>query len=494
MEIERRQIGLHSDMSAISHFAKHSLPSNKAKPNQVFRIQPMNRQLGLCTLLLSVFLLTIGCQPNADSGNSRDKQQPATPAVSSVPLRVLSSASDRFNQRLENAWRSVSDQPLKIETVAAADLPSKVTQSDVVIFQNQEMGELQKSPLLSSIPLSLLDSPALAEKTLLTSLVNDTMRWSDERVALPLGTIVPALCATLELAEANTENWENYDQTIQNLAVGESAEPLADGWAGFSFLYRASSLTGGTWLFDRQSFSPVLNSPPYLRALQQLVEARKRYPTDRLTPEQIWSRLNAGELKLAIGWPAGQIEDGSASAGIRIEPMPYGKEVYLDSWQARSSTPVVSFASSRGLVVALSASCRQSSAARSLMSWMVSADGINALRGSDNGVLPIRREILEAEDSDRVFTTTSNDPLQASFDAHLVRNLGTAQIRPSLRIPAASQYMEILDRQVIAACEGEITSEDALQQVVTQWEQLTEKLGRREQANAWRQAQGMRER
>lgn len=447
---------------------------------------------GFCGLLLAAFLITIGCQPKADSESAKDKQHSATPTVSSVPLRVLSSASDEFNQRLENAWKSVSEQPLKIEAVAPGDLASKVAQSDVVLFQNQEMGELQTSPLLNSLPLTLLESPAIAEQTLLNALVNDTMRWSDERVALPLGTIVPALCATLELAEENIENWEDYNNAIQKLAEGDSAEPLADGWAGFSFLYRASPLTGGTWLFDRQSFTPVLTSPPYVLALQQLVEARKHYPAERLTPEEIWSRLNSGRLKLAIGWPVGQVDDRSASAGIRIEPLPYGKEVYLDAWQTRSSTPVVSFASPRGLVVALSASCRQSSAARSLMSWIVSADGNSALRGTENGALPIRREKLTTDDSDSQVSMTSSDPLQASYDAYLVQQLGTEQFRPSLRIPAASQYMEILDRQVIAACAGEITCEDALQQVVAEWEQLTDKLGRREQVNAWRKAQGMR--
>jgi ABC-type glycerol-3-phosphate transport system substrate-binding protein len=436
-------------------------------------------------------------------------------------LRIRSAASAEFNRRLQTAWQAVSEQPLELIAMSDEDwqllrnnstngLPADRTsqtdskkpagldkQTDLFLFTNQQMGILQQAQALAPLPDKLWESSQEKHGKLLTALANDTSRWGSERFALPLGTSVPALWARDDTAVRACDTWDQYQEALDELGPGKGAEPLAEGWAAMTFLYRAATMAGGTWLFDRQTMQPVITAAPYQRALEQLVRARKSYSDELLTPAEILTQLQAGNLSLAVTWPTPIPPSHSDTGQLAIQPLPQSSQVFVEDWQDGTGFPSLPMVSDQGLVIALSRGCRQSGIARNFLNWLVSQEGWLALSYIFGEVFPIRNATdSQATPSSNTTAASSQGSLASArgYNAYVERVLGKPQVRPTLRIPGAEQYMQVLDVQVRAAIAGERTPADALQLVHQGWEQITEQLGRKAQANSWRLAQGMRER
>lgn len=480
----------------------------------------MLNRFSLYGILLGILVLQVaaGCNSQPDKSASTE---PAAPAVtSSTPLRIRSAASPDFNRRLLVAWQAVSEQPLELIAITdedwrllsnngsneqPADTSQPVSekpsglekQTDLFLFANQQMGILQKAHALAPLPETLWESSQEKHGKLLTALANDTSRWGSERFALPLGTSVPALWARDDISVKACDTWDQYQAALDELGPGKAAEPLAEGWAAMTFLYRAATSTGGTWLFDRQTMEPVITAAPYQRALEQLVAARKSYNAELLTPAEILTQLQTGNLSIGIAWPTPNPPSQIDTSELAIQPLPQSSQVYVEDWQDAASFPSLPMVSDQGLVVALSKGCRQSGIAKNFLNWLISQEGWQSLSDSVGEVFPIRSAV-DSQSSASSNTTAPNSHGSSTSDrgynAYVEKVFSKPQVRPTLRIPGAERYMQVLDLHIRAAVAGERTPADALQAVHEGWEKITEQLGRKAQANAWRMAQGMRER
>lgn len=427
-----------------------------------------------------------------DFGSSEVEQattEVAPTAASTVPLRITSTATAEFNQRVQMAWSAVSEQPLEITSASDDTLVDEAERTDVVLFRTSEMGDLQAADLLTPLAEKFLESEPVAADSFLAGLVNGSMRWGDETYALPLGTALPAVWGTAETDADESLTWKDFSERVRAVPEGQAAEPLAEGWAAIALLHRASTQTSATWLFERNTLKPVLQSPPYVRALEQLVADRERYPQALLTPEEVWSRLHAGELQIAIGWPTGG-ELGTAAA-VRMLPYPTAEEVFIDQWKPAELAPRPPFVSPRGLLVAVAASCRQTAAARTFMTWLTGREGHAAVRSASSNLAANRTAVLPDEAGGLAVAPEGN-LARGSYDKYVIETLGDGQVRPSLRLPGADEYLAALDAQVVRALAGEATPEEALEAASEEWEAITERLGRQKQLRAWMQAQGLR--
>jgi ABC-type glycerol-3-phosphate transport system substrate-binding protein len=454
--------------------------------------------------LVVLLTMVVGC----DRSNQPVDEQTVEVPTSTVPLRVVSAASEGLNRRIEMAWRAVSDQPIEIIATTNGNaqteeggtaLSDAAPRADVIIFQNQSMGDLQADGALVPLPDVVLQSDAVDTESLLPALVGDLLTWGDQVYAIPLGSVRPALWHDAEMDVPDSIDWDQYADLVRQTEAGKAAEPLADGWAAVSFLWRAVTLTRETWLFDRQTFQPVIDSPPYVLALEQLVEASQSYPSQPMSPDEIWVGLQQGSLRIALAWPeipgnTDPLQDSGAEQSLAMVPYPSASQVYLDGWNPSDGRTDSILLAPTGLSVGIAASCRQTAASRSFLTWLVSREGHGSLRGGTWGLGPNRVQI----DSDA--TPTSNlgliktDQERAGFDAYLIQSLSTTAVRPTVRIPNASQYMEELDKRVLAAIAGDLTPQEALTETARAWDAITQRVGRRKQTNAWRQAQGMRRR
>ena len=60
-----------------------------------------------------------------------------------------------------------------------------------------------------------------------------------------------------------------------------------------------------------------------------------------------------------------------------------------------------------------------------------------------------------------------------------------------LRITGAAEYFDALDTQLARAVAGEVTSQQALDEVAKQWNAITDRLGRDQQMKLYRQMLGL---
>lgn len=467
-------------------------PRSLLKPKVRRRVVPTISRMLRWPLIWLVAIGVAGCRSDVpESGTTDEREEQAARTVSHVPLRVVSTAAPQFNDQLQLVWEAYSEQPIEITPAASDSLRSAARQADVVLFRNAEMGELQARDLLTPLPVPFLQSAAVNADTFLAGLSRGSMKWGDTSYALPLGTALPVVWVATDVDAPESLTWQQYSDLTASVAAGEAAEPLAEGWAAVAFLSRAASLTGGAWLFDRNTMRPVIEDPPYIRALEQMVADRQRYPKSLLTPEEVWQRLTAGELRVAIGWPASSGAVESPAGTVRMLPYPVGEEIYIDLWEIAGAAPRPVALSSRGLLAAIAASCRQTSAARDFIAWIASGEGRAAFRGAMSAAGPSRVEAF-AEDGGGLPLASHSDPAIAAYDDYVRERMSEGYVRAALRLPAAAGYWEALDRGVLAALDGEATPGAALESVAEAWEAITERMGRKQQINQWRQAQGLR--
>jgi multiple sugar transport system substrate-binding protein len=68
---------------------------------------------------------------------------------------------------------------------------------------------------------------------------------------------------------------------------------------------------------------------------------------------------------------------------------------------------------------------------------------------------------------------------------------GNAVQLPYLRIPGTFEYWTALDVNLSQAATGQITAEDALQATFDEWQSITDRLGREEQLQSYRESLGL---
>lgn len=460
---------------------------------------------GMAFLPLLLVGVTAGCKNSSETSESSVSTDLK---ISPVALRIVSAGGKNFDQRLETAWRSVSEQPIEITSVAPEQLMAAGKKADIIVFPNQFMGDLQIASALLPIPETVLSEDGLDVESILPALSTDFLPWGTDVYSVPLGGVYPAVWYADGVQLPAQPSWDDYSKAIAMLEKGQAAEPLADGWAAVSFLMRSATLTREMWLFDRQSMTPQIASEPYVKALQQLMDARQTYPDQLLSPQAVWKDLTSGTLKVAVAWPTidiaqqqGEESDAATTdAGpetlLTISNYPLSQRVYLGGWVPGDGQPLPPMLPPHGLSVGIAQSCRQTQVARAFLSWLASREGHANVRSLQNILTPhrLKPDLAENEDGLGAFNGTVNDVNYSMYDEYIVKKLSDPAVRPTLRIPGAARYLEALNEEVLAALEGTKSAAEALESAAKKWDQLTDELGRRSQINAWRQSQGMRER
>lgn len=74
----------------------------------------------------------------------------------------------------------------------------------------------------------------------------------------------------------------------------------------------------------------------------------------------------------------------------------------------------------------------------------------------------------------------------------LSRHLANPVTLPSLQLIQGERYYAALDRQVGLAISGAMKPAEALEKVCSEWNRLTDEIGREDQVRAWKRANGLR--
>ncbi len=377
-------------------------------------------------------------------------------------------------ETITRAWEAVTDQPLGIsmipldrsepEGVAAAVLAA-AGQTDVLILPLGILAEAIRKELVVPLSSPEFDAADEAIGEIVSAARNGAARYAGELYSIPLGTTQPFLLSSEEV-ESAVDSWQAYDRLVEQWE-GLAAEPTAPGWAGAMFLWRSAAERN--WLFSRDSLEPLVQSEPYVRSLEQMVQTCSRYQAKNQTPQQVWEGVASSKLRGGIGFPELRSElDGI----VMINELPGttdASRVLLDPFSP---------------VIALASSCRQSAVAKRFMIWISGGEGSQSVRRQIRGMTDTRLEVT----SDSGSTATS----PSEYDLRLLQRLSSPVTMPTLQLLDGAEYYSVLDRQVIRALDGEISPTEALAEVADRWQSITERVGADQQQRMWRRAQGMR--
>ena len=461
---------------------------------------------------------------------------PVAPPRSDVPLRVLLWGTPATAQAIRTAWGGVSNQPLAIETFSPLVTPADgadlvgdkgfaeraaeaLTRNDLAVIPCGLVGELSQRSSIVSLAPDLLATLAEAGPWL-DAIEVALVNWAGKPVGVPLGSPQPALMIAEEFSAAGVSpespptTWDGYIAAAKELgksATGDFpkvAEPLAGGDAAKSFLWRAIDAGPKVWLFDRETFEPVLESEAYVRALETMRACAESYGGKRLTAGEVWAGVADGRLAMAIGWPAltadveafpslGQVWVGSPPRGV-------GEAASTDTPSAPSVANWPILTDPEAPLGVISGSCRQTAAAKRFLGWLAGGDGSELVRGALPGMTVCRKDTDggPASGASSAPFAAPAGPSPAGrqggsaagplYDNYLKMRLRSSQVRPTLRLLGYDRYLAALDRAVIDCLDGKVTAAEGLAQASAAWKELTKGYGREEQAKVWRYSQGLR--
>lgn len=419
--------------------------------------------------------LTVGAAlaTSAGLGCRRSTEPEPQPTVQSseVPLRVLLCGSESDVEAITLGWAAVDPQPLDPTLLAVdrssvtgllARIAAAAERSDVIIAPVMAVAELHAMSGLTAISDEESQRSEEQGGPFLPALWNGAARFAGKTWSYPLGSPLPALISSEPIDRQST--WADYHRWVASLQ-GAVAEPLADGWAGSMFLWRAVSSVESSWLFTREGLVPQIDSEPYQQALTQMRQTADLYQGQRRDPQQIWGELTAGTLRGGLGFAYG---DQAAEIDLSFEDPPSGEltRVLLDPF-----TPVAY----------LSSNCRQTAASKRLMRWLSGGEGSERVRQQIPGMSVTRTGI----------GTVGSVNEMSRYERWLQQRLDTPNTLPTLLLRAADDYYAELDRQVIRCLEGEVDPGQALGETKAAWSEIARRVGIKKQERAWRQAQGM---
>ena len=260
-----------SDPHSLHSVGLHSLGQRRELPRREF----LGQVAKTLTAGSIAGTLIAGC------GSERKEAVDAPTASSTVPLRVAMLGSGLDAETIRRAWSAVSDQPIEVlttesdrtEPIDASSFLDSAKRADVIIYPMATVGEAVSREIVIDFSDSDLDSIQASAGSLLVALRNAT-RFAGKVNAIPLGAQLPALLSTV--ATKPLADWAQYDQWVNDDLDGKAAEPLAAGWAGAMFLWRAATQPLGKWLFGSVYLDPVIAEEYYADVLRQIQQTAYR--------------------------------------------------------------------------------------------------------------------------------------------------------------------------------------------------------------------------
>src|SRR5881275_1729614 len=147
-------------------------------------------------------------------------------------------------------------------------------------------------------------------------------------------------------------DWTEYQRVAERLsdrsALGDLAPPAGQPWrptfepllgpaGGQLLLARAAAYAMHreqvSPLFRFDNMTPLIDQPPYVRALEELVAAAKAggYSEGRLNPAEVFAEIRAGHCAMALTWPVNEVaahQAAESEAKLLFAPLPGSSQAY----------------------------------------------------------------------------------------------------------------------------------------------------------------------
>jgi hypothetical protein len=417
--------------------------------------------------LALICVILWGCGPGKEPAPLEPPKAIPKAAVKLTVLVIDDAELAQGIKLLAGEWSERSGGGLVVTEMMLGELlAAEQPVADVIVYPSRQLGELVSRNWLRAVRPSVLADPDLAWGDFFTAIRDQVVRFGGEVFALPLGDAPLILSWHGFSPEKSATTWEQLAES----PVGIKQSQLPPFPLTREFIARALAVTSpadrGTLFFDPQTMDARLTTPQLVRALEWLLASSKNPVT---------SSVNV-ELPRDV--------DNS-----RLSPLLAANEVYttsLDRWeQAENESPPVALGFA-GRLVSVTSSSRNAASAFKLIPWLTSGGTGNNLSQRSQHTLWCRASQMSKAAS--WFTEKPDDDRTRWLSQQLSQ--GDVYLLP--RIPGIDRYLAELETGLAKAMTDQKAGR-TLAVVESQWNALTDELGRDLQRRTFNRHLGLAE-
>ena len=457
------------------------------------------------------------CRPKAPREPLTEEPQKPKP-----PLKLMVINDESLAEQIERLWKSRGDRTLDVERVTAAEIADrKRLAADLIVFPSNLLVSLAEKKLIESWSRGggsreseTADADVFSMQRLREPL------WGPKVNAVSFGS--PQFVLYLrndhlqKIRRSPPNTWSEYLEVIDELveengndtAANTSfavAEPLAAGWASRVFLAHAAPYVRHrsqfSDVFDYSTLKPLIDGPPFERALKELVLAAKHAPPEvtEATPEVVKKWFYEGRVAIAWSWPtksfdiAREVPKPIDTDLVEFAELPGATEAFLaerGAWEKREKTESVHVPLSgiAGRMGAVARGTRDRLGATDALRWLTGAEFSVAVSSASSAVTCYRA----SHKADPAWMDVGLPlPAAQSYGEIVETTQGRAQSMSLLCVPGSDRYLDVLDQAVRRAVIEQSDPLSELKNVAKQWEEITESIGRDSQLAAYRRSLGL---
>ena len=480
----------------------------------------------LLAITICVFVLSPGCKPSStneleQADDTVVEQQPIG------PIKLAVAGDEALTQDIERLWRTTQSNDLTVTQLDGSEfsvdsIPSDI---DVVIYPTLYKANLATGEFVQAISDKSWDDPDFNSREFLEAERGEKTKWAGKVVAASLGEPRPVLMFRRDVFEQHQlkvpTTWSEFDElakqirqlreTASNddqtqLAVLQLGDVSSTSQAGLAvsiekmLMIRAANylVAKGQFstFFDSRTMEPMVNTPPFQRALQELVDSASF--TEFATPRTATEKILNGECCLAITWPSaawGLDEskfESTIADSIEIAPLP-GSDVNYnftkEIWERKTDSSPVVVDGISGYLVSCSNNARRRGDAERFVTWLTSKQTLTQLNSVSPFVSMSRASHL-GQPQRWATSSFSQESLNSFADA--IASYNGSGLRCSwLPVNQAERYEQSMHEAVQAAIAGDVSSDAALSSLANEWNAITDELDRESQRLSYRKAIGL---
>ncbi len=480
----------------------------------------MNRRARICVRLVSlaVFLPLVFCV-----GCSVKEQAEREPAAERIPppISVVFVDFPGVAEKVARQWSAQRNSTVTAIEISTAELFANnydaICGNDIIVYPGNLMGSLVADDVIAVLPNEVWESTEFENRSLLRHGRTTLARFGRERWAVPIANPQFLMMARNDvlaalkqpLPQSWSELFELQDR-LKNLEAADQGKnqlptavvlPLAEGWAAKSFLMIAASSIRHRGLlnslFDRHTMQPLLESEPFVVALEEL----KRLAGDSigLDPAGVTRKLFSGQAAIAFGWPgkthfsdelADSVSDLYDKIGIAQVP---GSERWFDfqelTWRDVDNgidrVELVGFASRQASILK---SASHPTDAFNFLAWLGSKQVCSSIFSEGKLASPTRTSHLGNTGNWAGDVLNQHTADQFADLVLAINDEPVFMVFP--RIRGSHRYWDSLESSVQRFLAGQCQAEQALSDAARDWNKITDEYGREKQIELLRQDQG----
>ncbi len=449
------------------------------------------------TLCLAVTF--VGCNSQSESAEETD-----VPVVQELPkIQLAIVDAPELGPELKRLWQTTMSGELTFTDLTAEEFAanefSAIDDADVVVYPCRFKLDLLVANKLGVINEHLLESEEFNERALLRPYRDSAVKFDDQRLVVSLGEPMPAIFFRKDIFEEYElkipGTWAEYHQVAADIArlrsslendelksVLRTVEAADEGGLAKNLAFRAAArlLSRGRYstFFNVRSMEPLLNSPPFVRALTEMSSARESI--EFVSAEEAYKSIVAGRATMALTWPTAAWSP-NANATEFVEPNPidvislpqsahrydYGRQRWVE--RERATVLMQGF---NGHLASVTEESDHQTTARMFVLWLAGKEISTRLRGFKSYLNATRLSHL-GNLAGWLGDDLPHDTQTKYVD--IVRDYAKTQLRLSwISIPDSERYVQVLNEAVQAVMGGDSSPETALAEAASRWQKLNE--------------------